>query len=67
MSTRQQIPLTAWPGYCEYAPYFEVGMDYVVVLSEPYTEISFEPIGSLFDPWLDVVRGYEDFNPLTGE
>jgi hypothetical protein len=67
MSTRQQVPLADGGGYCEYAPYFEVGLEYVVVLPEPYTQISFEPIGSFADPWLTVVRGYTDRNPLTGE
>jgi hypothetical protein len=67
MSTRRQVPLAGGGGYCEYAPYFEVGLDYVVVLPEPYSDISFEPIGSPFDPWLDVVSSYEDFNPLTGQ
>jgi hypothetical protein len=37
--------------YCEYAPYFDVGINYLVVITEPYSVVSFEPILSADDPW----------------
>ncbi len=47
------------PSYCEYAPYFEVGINYLIVLPEPYTAASFEPILTFEDAWLNRVQsGY---------
>ncbi|MDZ4866345.1 MAG: hypothetical protein SGI91_03395 [Alphaproteobacteria bacterium] len=52
MVWRDFVPLVEKPGYCEYAPYFEVGLGYLLILTEPYSLISFEPILSPWDPWL---------------
>jgi hypothetical protein len=47
--------------YCEYAPYFETGIEYLIVLPEPYTAVSFQPILTGDDAWLGrVVKGYGD-------
>ena len=56
MVSRLAIPLADRNEYCEYAPYFDIGLEYLLILPEPYTQISFEPIITPFDAWLTRVR-----------
>lgn len=64
--SRLRVPLVGRREYCEYAPYFEVGLDYLVLLGAPYTQISFEPIISPDDDWLARVRStFKDENRET--
>ncbi len=48
---RDKFYLQFNPRYCEYAPYFDVGISYLIVVTEPYSVVSFEPILSRDDAW----------------
>lgn len=61
--TREPIVLAGRRGMCEFAPYFEVGLDYLILLGAPYSKISFEPIISPEDAWfLRVAKTFENEN-----
>ena len=48
---RDRFHLQFNPRYCEYAPYFDVGIRYLIIVTEPYSVVSFEPILASDDAW----------------